>query len=199
MSEALRERRRAETVRHIRQAAMRLAVVRGAQDVTVEAICAEAGISVRTFFNYLPVREAAFVTDPPPFPPDAIAAFVEGRGRLLEELVALLVTRLPESGEEWRALGAAFEMAAREPRLAAMQISATQAHELELAELIARRLGAAPQDPAPALLAAAVLAATRVLVMRWAAMPSMPDWGNDMAPQLVASLRTVAAQLDSAE
>lgn len=168
MALALRERRRIETIQLIQHAALRLAAGQGHDAVTVEAICAEAGVSVRTFFNYFPVREAAFVVGPPPFPEAAIQTFLAGQGHLLDDLIDLLQARLPSSGDERNKLCMAMHLAAREPRMAAMQISASHAHELELASLIAQRIEADPADPTPRFVAAAVLATTRAVLAQWA-------------------------------
>jgi AcrR family transcriptional regulator len=59
----LRERKKAATRLALSTAALRLAAQRGAAQVTVEDIAAEAGTSTRTFFNYFPTKEAAFVGD----------------------------------------------------------------------------------------------------------------------------------------
>lgn len=187
MAIGLRERRRIDTMRLIQDAALRLAARQSADTVTVEAICAEAGVSVRTFFNYFPVREAAFVVGPPPFSPADIERFLAAEGALFEALIELLKTRLPVSGEERRSLCMALDMAGREPRMAAMQISAGQAHERELADLIARRLAASPEDPAPRLLAAATLAATRAVIARWAT----DEGASDLPALLEDGLRAV--------
>jgi AcrR family transcriptional regulator len=168
MALALRERRRKDTIRLIQQAALRLASQKGHEAVTVEAICAEAGVSRRTFFNYFPVREAAFVVGPPPFPAEAVERFLSREGPFLEDLIALLQTRLPASGDERRALCMAMDLAALEPRMAAMQISASHTHEVELAQLIAQRIAAGPADLTPRLVAAAALATTRAVISQWA-------------------------------
>ncbi|HXO12731.1 MAG TPA: TetR family transcriptional regulator, partial [Mycobacterium sp.] len=60
----LRERRRRQTSADIRGAAVRLVRERGFDKVTIEAICVEAGISVRTFFNYFPNKESAIAYGP---------------------------------------------------------------------------------------------------------------------------------------
>lgn len=193
MALALRERRRIETILLIRKAALRLAGRHGYDSVTVEAICAEAGISVRTFFNYFPVREAAFVVGPPPFPPEAVRKFLSGTGPFLDELIALLQTRLRLSGDERRELCQAMDMATREPRMAAMQISAMHAHEVELATLIGGRLKAAPADTTPKLMAAAILAVTRAVISRWAA----DEASEDVCGLLDQGLRAVLALMAS--
>lgn len=55
----LRERRRAETWAEIHEAAALLAVERGIDHTTIEAIAGHAGVSARTFFNYFRSKEDA--------------------------------------------------------------------------------------------------------------------------------------------
>ena len=193
MALALRERRRIETIRLIQQAALQLASQNGHDAVTVEAICAEAGISVRTFFNYFPVREAAFVVGPPPFPPEAIDRFLSGDGAFLDDLIELLETRLPDSSDRRQDLCMAIDLASREPRMAAMQISASHAHEVELAQLISKRIGSDPADATPRLVAAAVLATTRAVISDWATSGGAVD----MRARLREGLRSVRRQLSA--
>src|ERR1700729_1087399 len=72
----LRERRRRQTSADIRGAAVRLIRERGFDKATIEAICAEAGISVRTFFNYFPNKESAIAYGPSDIPPELVEEFV---------------------------------------------------------------------------------------------------------------------------
>jgi AcrR family transcriptional regulator len=72
----LRERKKAATKAALCEATLRLAVEKGGLDaVTADEIAAEAGVSTRTFHNYFPSKEAAFLHD-----------FHRTTGELLEQL-----------------------------------------------------------------------------------------------------------------
>jgi len=58
---SLRERKKAETWSAIHEAAAALALERGVEHTTVEAVAEAAGISPRTFFNYFPAKEDAIL------------------------------------------------------------------------------------------------------------------------------------------
>ncbi|MBF4995247.1 TetR family transcriptional regulator [Arthrobacter gandavensis] len=60
----LRERKRRDTEKRIELAAVRGALERGFEAVTVDEICEKAVISRSTFFNYFPSRDAAIVGRP---------------------------------------------------------------------------------------------------------------------------------------
>lgn len=162
---SLRERRRRQTAASIHQAALRLATERGADAVTVEAICAEAGVSVRTFFNYFSFKEAAFTISPPPVNEEAVSTFVSDTG--LDGLIDLILSQMTHVGEDRRSGRVLRDIAANHPRIFAMNLSKFHEFEAELAGLIARRFGEPDADSRCRVLAAAVIAATRAAFDEW--------------------------------
>ncbi|WP_138470090.1 TetR/AcrR family transcriptional regulator [Poseidonocella sp. HB161398] len=108
MTLPLRERRRLETANEIQRATLRLAAERGLDHVTTEAIAAEAGISLRTFFNYYTNKEAASVGNPPLFSEDSCEALRTGSAPLADDLKRFLdahLASLAGSEEIIRSLG----------------------------------------------------------------------------------------------
>ncbi|WP_427888209.1 TetR family transcriptional regulator [Kribbella sp. GL6] len=61
----LRERKKLQTRAALAEAALRLALDKGAEHVTVEEIAEAADVSVRTFFNYFPHKEHAILARNP--------------------------------------------------------------------------------------------------------------------------------------
>ena len=162
----LRERKKQATREALRLAALRLAVEKGWDQVRVEDIAAEAGVSTRTFNNYFASKDEAFL------------ATAYDRGARMQ---AALAAR-PAQEPLWPAVinavvhGFATEAVDRRqarrirptPTLAAEQLKAMMVIEHGLAEGIARRIGADLEyDLYPRLVAAAVISATRVTVEHW--------------------------------
>ncbi|WP_246846579.1 TetR family transcriptional regulator [Humibacter ginsenosidimutans] len=90
-SESLRERKKRETRERLRVAANELVAAKGIADTTVEEICAAAGVSPRTFFNYFPSKNAAILGLPDGSIPDRDReAFLNGSASLIDDLVELV-------------------------------------------------------------------------------------------------------------
>lgn len=103
----LRERKKQQTRAAIHRSALELVTDRGLAGVTVEEICAAAGVSPRTFFNYFPSKGNAALGLPATTVPDsARATFLAGAGTLVSDLcdlVAQTVT-LPEDRRRMKSL-----------------------------------------------------------------------------------------------
>jgi AcrR family transcriptional regulator len=93
----LRDRQRLQTLHSIHEAASKLAQRDGVAEATVERIAADAGVSVRTVFNYYPTKEDAILgLASPRVDPGAVAEYIDrvAEPGLLERTVALLAQTL---------------------------------------------------------------------------------------------------------
>jgi AcrR family transcriptional regulator len=75
----LRERKKQATRKALREAALRLALERGRDDVRVDDIAEAAGVSPRTYNNYFSSREQAIVAAVTAEREARVAAAVAGR------------------------------------------------------------------------------------------------------------------------
>ncbi|WP_037852482.1 TetR/AcrR family transcriptional regulator [Streptomyces sp. NRRL S-340] len=181
----LRERKKRATRAALTEAAVRLAAEHGADKVTVEAISAAAGVSVRTFFNYFESREDAFlildadagtrVRRAVLHAPAALSPLEAVRDAVAAELVGV-----EQQHELWTLHVDVLHAA---PHLLVRSLGAHMAYETRLAEAVATRLAAgagspgrpagetedppAPLDLYPRLVAAIASAAVRVSVEHW--------------------------------
>lgn len=166
----LRERKKRQTRLALSQAAIRLCVLHGWANVTIEQIAAEADVSVRTFRNYFAGKAEAIA-----------ASHLERMLQVADDLLArpageplwdsLLHAVLgrfatPEGAtsqtERWRE-GVRLMLA--EPALAGEIVKVNAAAQRELATAVARRTGTdAERDVYPKLVAAVVAAGTAVAV-----------------------------------
>ncbi|MEU6719300.1 TetR family transcriptional regulator [Nonomuraea sp. NPDC046802] len=192
----LRERKKLATREALMTAALRLALERGLENVRVEDIAAEVGVSPRTFNNYFSSKY------------EAIAARHTDRARLA---VAALRAR-PEGEPLWEALTeamaapwergtgrapspdllASITMLTEEPALRAESLKVAFAADGELAEAIAARTGTdVARDLYPYLVAVTVTAAVQAAVGHWLRSdPPVP-----LAPLVRDALRALAEGL----
>ncbi|GII75292.1 TetR family transcriptional regulator [Sphaerisporangium rufum] len=154
MAEGLRERKKRQTRRRVADAAVRLFVARGFDDVTIAEVAAAAEVSVNTVYNYFAVKED-LVLPPEETSARRLADIVLARppgcsaaravlARLREEVAG----REPHIG-----LGPDFgrmlEMMRAAPTLAArLESLARQMTDL-LAAVLAQETAAAADDPLP--------------------------------------------------
>ena len=185
-----RERKKRATREALRLAALRLAVEKGWDQVRVEDIAAEAGVSPRTFSNYFASKDEAFL------------ATAYDRGARMQAALAARPAEEPLWPAVIEAVVHGFAAEAIDlrqarrirptPTLAAEQLKATAVIEQGLAEGIARRISAdVEHDLYPRLVAAAVTSATRVTIDHWLRTePGLP-----FPPVLRDALQRVAAGL----
>jgi AcrR family transcriptional regulator len=178
-SAGLRERKKLATRRALSDAALRLAIERGLENVTIQDITTEVGVSLRTFRNYFASKQEALS-----------AVGVDRARRIGESLLAR-----PAGEPLWQALTSAVlehyqgtEYALDTGTMAALRrvldtpamrgeyLKVNFATQNALAEAIAERTGTdIGTDMFPQILAGAVTAASQVAVRRWyAADPPMP-------------------------
>ena len=92
---SLRERKKLATRSALHETALRLVVERGPDDVTIEEICDEVGVSPRTFFNYFPTKlAAAFDLRPAEIPEADVAWFLVADGNLVADTCTLVARSL---------------------------------------------------------------------------------------------------------
>lgn len=141
MAPGLREQKRAATRRALRIALLRLALDRGLDNVTVDEVAQEAGVSPRTFFNYFDSKEQAIAAPSAHLEVDAAerAAYLAGDGDALTDLVHLIAARAhdDEDLEVHRLLRRLME---REPTLMGEKAANLKRVHEQLAELVVERL-----------------------------------------------------------
>ncbi|MGJ6967207.1 TetR/AcrR family transcriptional regulator [Streptosporangium sp. G11] len=168
-----RERKKLATRAAVREAALRLGLRHGVENVTVEQIATEADIALRTFFNYFSSKEEAVVAVVAAGC-EALTAEFRARPRTESMLWALrqaVLAVVDHDDETSRDYIRAARLISRTPSLLPHQLALLVSQEKALAEAIAERLrsGAdpAPSGIYPALCAATALTALRVVLSRW--------------------------------
>ena len=199
-----RERKKQATRAALSEAALRLALEHGIENVTVEQIADEADVSLRTFFNYFSGKEEAVVTG------DAarVEVLVERfRGRPASEsvLTALRAAALAFVDDlAGVARAEELRMMRRSPSLLPHQLAAYAAGERALAIAVAERIGqevledgSGEDRPAglyPLLVAATTMAGLRVAMQRWT---DGPGAGSRDLATLHGAVGEVFARLSS--
>jgi AcrR family transcriptional regulator len=162
-----RERKKLATRAAVREAALRLAVRDGVENVTVEQIAAEADVAERTFFNHFATKEEAVVAAAAAGAEALVAEFrarppAEPVLRAIREAVLVVMDRTDAAGRDHLA---ALRLMRDTPSLVPRQMAVLTAQEQALAGAIAERTGGTGMYPL--LCAATTLAALRVVLDRW--------------------------------
>lgn len=190
----LREAKKRATRDQLTSAARRLTLQHGLDGVTVEMICAEVGVSARTFFNYFATKDDALAGDLLPVgSEESRRRFVDGgpTGVLLADLIVLLDPTDMIGGADRDELRLGFTVAVQEPRVLARQLAHAMAREAGITDLIARRRGLPTPDAACSTAAAVAMTVFRRSVTDWVAA----DDTSPLQPYLDAAVTTVLTQL----
>lgn len=162
----LRERKKIATRESICEAAMRLALRDGLENVRVPDIAAEAGVSPRTYNNYfssVPEAICALAADRATGIGDALRSRPQSEALAKAISAALFQQTDPGPGMS-RDL---VRLIMHTPALRGEFFKAVVARENALAEAIAERISSPPGDLFPRLLAATYFSASRVVTHRW--------------------------------
>ena len=167
----LRERRHRQTSADIRDAAVRLARERGFDKVTIEEICAEAGISARTFFNYFPNKESAIAYGPSDIPPELVADFVAAGPAsysvVLAELITLAAHHLRDVPPPRELAEGCLELAKTSPAVLSAFLAEFEQFQNHLTDIVVRRQKMRPDDEMAVLISALALTAIRSGIESW--------------------------------
>lgn len=189
-SGGLREAKKRQTRQQLTAAARRLTLAHGLDQVTVEMICAEVGVSVRTFFNYFATKDEVLVgADLFPADDGAWRIFTAGGpgGSLLADLLVVLdpSSAIRETGRD--ELRTAFAVMMQEPRILAQQLARGMENESRLARMVAVRRGLTTPDPACLTVAALAQTLLRCAVAAWVEADDDSDIADHLQRGLAAT------------
>lgn len=165
-----RERKKQATRRALQQAALRLSLDHDVDQVTVEAICREADVAPRTFFNHFATKDEALAGDPPPLPTRAQWEVFTANtdGDLWTDLRNIVESSVRDFALRKDELRARRELAERYPNVLQRMRAHFHDAEREMIVAIAKRTGTDPDtDLYPRVVAGLAETAMRVAVQTW--------------------------------
>ncbi|MEI8407500.1 MULTISPECIES: acyl-CoA-like ligand-binding transcription factor [unclassified Kribbella] len=171
----LRERKKRETRAALAEAALRLALEKGPDHVTVEEIAEAADVSVRTFFNYFPHKEHAILGRNPEHMERALermrtAPADESPLTTMWHIVRDVLVDLEGEGE----LSRRGELIMGSPNLVYHLMMSSFDDERQLTAALAERMGEPAGSVRPALIVSASGAACRVAMELHKTAPDRP-------------------------
>lgn len=150
-TDSLRERKRRATMVAIENAATTLVLDNGYDEVTVDQICAAAEISKRTFFNYVPSKEAAVIGITPEdvVDTDRIAFLKQAdpdvpRALLSLFLAAFAATRTADDAQTATLAQRRREIYRRYPDLGAARATASSRFQVRMVDVVTEHFGRHP-------------------------------------------------------
>ena len=151
----------------IRAAALTLTRERGSSAMTVDDVATLAGVSRRTVFNHFSSKADLLVVGLEPPEPEAIEAFINGSGSLLEDLGVLLASGA-EAVESERGWLLSFPEIVRDnPEIERTIHERLRAIAVSLTDAASRRLGSEPDDPRARAVVALAMAIQRSAMDLW--------------------------------
>lgn len=171
----MRERKKRETRAALAEAALRLALEKGPDHVTVEEIAEAADVSVRTFFNYFPHKEHAILGRNPEHMERALermrtAPADESPLTTMWHIVRDVLVDLEGEGE----LSRRGELIMGSPNLVYHLMMSSFDDERQLTAALAERMGEPAGSVRPALIVSASGAACRVAMELHKTAPDRP-------------------------
>lgn len=194
----LREQKKQATKEALREAALRLALECGPENVRVDDIAEAAGVSPRTYNNYFSSREQAIVAAVTADRDARVAAAVTARPadvRLADAVMDAIVEQYTDPDHD------ALLMITTRPVLREAYVHATGDLEHPLTTAIATRLGD-PDEHTARILAASLTAAIRVALEEWvrpSGTTGLVVTSGALPDRLRAALAPLTPALDAAE
>ncbi|WP_010541512.1 TetR/AcrR family transcriptional regulator [Dietzia alimentaria] len=213
--DSLRERKRRATMVAIENAATTLVLEHGYDEVTVDQICATADISKRTFFNYVPSKEAAVIGATPEDVVEADrVAFLEDadpdvpRAVLRLFLAAFTAARTADDAQTITLAQRHRDIYRRNPDLRAARATASSRFQMRLVDIVTehftrhpslRRLTGVPVDAEARACVALVSASASLGLSTWLTKESatVADLDDECSTALRHLARLVAPSTGS--
>ncbi len=151
----------------IRAAALTLTRERGYSAMTVDDVAALAGVSRRTVFNHFSSKADLLVVGLEPPEPEAVEAFINGSGSVLEDLGSLLASGAEAVESEGGRLLSFPELVRDNPEIERTVHERLRVIAISLTDATSRRLGAEPDDPRARAVVALAMAIQRSAMDLW--------------------------------
>jgi AcrR family transcriptional regulator len=192
---SLRDRRRAELLSQIQNAAHQLFAERGFAAVTTEDIAAAAGISISTYFRHAPTKEGLLVAPVRQAVAEVVAAYgarpsgESAAAALIHLFVENTRDRTNQNLEYWQ------QAILTAPHLLNESAWISENDDRQFIELVAARMGVdAATDIRPSLLVHTAFATAQFVFRRW--LSTDPEMSPPLHVQMDEALRITLAGFD---